>query len=189
MKKKLRLSIIVILGVSLFLMGGMVTVQAAPDSLIMDLYGPGYYKDLDTTASDYGVWQVWNGTLQPDYTAPGNPNVMTYIGYANAAEPVGQFFDVTVGSDDLRIVEYGDVPGYAFFYLSPSALYSGFNNIGTATENPNGSYSWTDIYGDIYLIYTEGNAPNPNTVPEPATMLLLGLGLMGLAGIRRKIMK
>jgi PEP-CTERM motif len=185
MKKKIGLSIIVLLGVSLFLMVGMVTVQAAPYSLIMDLSGPGYYKDLDTTASDYGVWQVWNGTLLPDWTATGIPNVMTYIGNANPAEPVGQFYDVTVGSDDLRIVEYANALGYAFFYLSPSALYSGLNNIGTATENPNGSYSWTDTYGDIYLIYTEGRAPNP--VPEPATMLLLGLGLLGLVGVRRKI--
>ena len=32
-------------------------------------------------------------------------------------------------------------------------------------------------------------APGPSSTPEPATMLLLGLGLMGVLGIRRKIKK
>jgi hypothetical protein len=35
----------------------------------------------------------------------------------------------------------------------------------------------------------EGSAHNSSSVPEPTTMLLLGLGLMGLAGVRRKFKK
>jgi hypothetical protein len=42
-----------------------------------------------------------------------------------------------------------------------------------------------DQPGDWIRVVTEGAAP----APEPATMLLLGTGLIGLAGFRRKLKK
>lgn len=65
--------------------------------------------------------------------------------------------------------------------LDSTALLSGINVwYGNAEVT---GYSLIAGSGQNYPISDE------TTVPEPTTMLLLGLGLMGLAGVRRKIQK
>jgi hypothetical protein len=126
-----------------------------------------------------------------------NSNSFNFLRF-DFSTPVNAFgFNMGASNEDWILRAYDSSSGILEAFTLPQTWFSNAGDF-FGIANPNIAYatltqvtSVNEPGGIDYIImdnfkYVTGQI---NSVPEPATMLLLGSGLLGLLGFRRKIKK
>ncbi|MBE1425979.1 hypothetical protein H4684_002638 [Desulfomicrobium macestii] len=106
---------------------------------------------------NFNIRDYFGGTYTNSLTSPDAANVWTESGVRL----------------DMQTIDLPD----AFLFEDQIAM--------TLVDNGATGFQRTFLYG--LTVGTQNGGGGPSTVPEPATIILLGAGLLGLAGIRRKM--
>ena len=142
------------------------------------------YQYVYLTAGSYDIgfdsYDTYNGSVQPhDATLTAEIAGVQLANFSLSSVSPGSWSSHT---GEAQIQTAGE---YLVSFV--------FNTPDTPTnpdpKNPNGEYNAKDLVIDrayVLAASNNGGTPIPSAVPEPASVALIGVGLMGMAALRRR---
>ena len=114
---------------------------------------------------------------------PGFDDFANYI--TNGTDQAFTISTSGSGSNKNESIWFGTSPDFQGYTIDKFGIKINDVSFESPGSDPNGDGEWTSYYWNaMFNVYG-----SPTSVPEPATMLLLGSGLIGLVGFRRKFKK